>query len=667
MSYESRLISLADIAGQEEPWTFNVPIYQRLYVWGNDEVKTLLDDLVNAYERGEELFFLGGTLVVEQPCEMGRKFELIDGQQRFTTLWMLCHAWRGAMESFLTVSEDGKVYPRLGFAIRPVVNRFLKSLVFTGQEDEDEPARETRRMREAIATMEALFKRRNLPDGVSLEDHLAGISRFVFEKVQLVLTTVPPKTDLNKLFEVINNRGVQLQHHEILKARMLDALADEERQAYAILWDSCADMREFVERGLAANSPLLGREVAELCTRDLMAHDAEDLAKADRVLKRLRGVVQERQASNALGLDEILDSSTPDENETPDDEDTREGTLWMRSIIGFPMFLQHALRIWLHRQGLPDLPRILDRELLELFEEHFFKESDEAERVERCRSFIKLLWELRYLFDKHFIKWVDRGDEEIHMISPLSLSTSDGKPNLSRGRETETQQGFGLLQSMLYHSQEITTHYWITPLLNYIHRNSQEAKNYYQYLRHLDTHLLGTNSEGSLIERTRTFLKFPWTRHEVTHRNELSQANGVQFRHYWFYKLEFALWFLATGKDSKWSSFRFTAKNSVEHISPQTPVKQDDNQVDKMLHRFGNLALVSRSLNSEYSNLPFNEKRQRFINNNKSRIDSLKMSHIYEHETWSDELALQHEQEMINRMTEYVEQLSTATSPSIHA
>ena len=667
MSYESRLVSLADIAGQEEPWTFSVPIYQRLYVWGNDEVKTLLDDLVNAYERGEGLFFLGGTLVVEQPCEIGRKFELIDGQQRFTTLWMLCHAWRGAMEAFLMVSQERKIYPRLGFAIRPAVNRFLKCLVFTGQEEEEEPARETRRMREAIATMDALFKRRGLPDGVSLEEHLAGISRFVFEKVQLVLTKVPPKTDLNKLFEVINNRGVQLQHHEILKARMLDALTDDERQTYAILWDSCADMREFAERGLAANSPLLGREVANLCDRDLMARDAEDLGKADRVLKRLQGVVQERQVSDALGLDEILDSDTPDEDVPPDDEGGRDGTLWMRSIIGFPMFLQHALRIWLHRQGLPDLPRILDRELLELFEEHFFKESDEAGRVERCRSFIKLLWELRYLFDKHFIKWVDRGDEEIHMISPLSRSTSDGKPNLSRGRETETQQGFGLLQSMLYHSQEITTHYWITPLLNYIHGNPQEATNYYLYLRHLDTHLLGSNAEGSLIERTETFLGNPWATHEPTHRNELTQPNGVQFRHYWFYKLEFALWFLATGKDSRWSSFRFTAKNSVEHVSPQTPVKQDDNRVEKMLHRFGNLALVSRSLNSEYSNLPFNEKRQRFINNNKSRVDSLKMSLIYEHETWSDDLALRHEQEMITRMTEYVEQLPTVNSPSINA
>ena len=69
-------------------WHFNIPIYQRLYVWGEDQVLTLLNDLVNAYEHKEDLFFLGGTLLVEQEGSKGRHFDLIDGQQRFTTLWM---------------------------------------------------------------------------------------------------------------------------------------------------------------------------------------------------------------------------------------------------------------------------------------------------------------------------------------------------------------------------------------------------------------------------------------------------------------------------------------------------------------------------------------------------------------------------------------------------
>jgi len=45
---------------------------------------------------------------------------------------------------------------------------------------------------------------------------------------------------------------------------------------------------------------------------------------------------------------------------------------------------------------------------------------------------------------------------------------------------------------MLYHSQEITTQYWVTPLLLFMHQNpGEKAEQYFAYLRHLDNHLLG--------------------------------------------------------------------------------------------------------------------------------------------------------------------------------
>ncbi len=52
---------------------FNVPIYQRLYVWENIQVKTLISDLVTAYNHNKILkddsekkdYYLGGIVVVE--------------------------------------------------------------------------------------------------------------------------------------------------------------------------------------------------------------------------------------------------------------------------------------------------------------------------------------------------------------------------------------------------------------------------------------------------------------------------------------------------------------------------------------------------------------------------------------------------------------------------
>jgi uncharacterized protein with ParB-like and HNH nuclease domain len=90
MSITSNLITLKEIV--EKKYFFKVPIYQRLYVWEDKQITTLLEDLLTAYLDQKDIFYLGGVLVVEYDgvCfNQGRCFDLIDGQQRFTTLWMM--------------------------------------------------------------------------------------------------------------------------------------------------------------------------------------------------------------------------------------------------------------------------------------------------------------------------------------------------------------------------------------------------------------------------------------------------------------------------------------------------------------------------------------------------------------------------------------------------
>lgn len=646
MEIRSKLYSLSEIVRESPDWYFNIPIYQRLYVWGEDQVLTLLNDLVNAYERREDLFFLGGTLLVEQEVSSGRHFDLIDGQQRFTTLWLICHAWRDALKSFLTVTTCKSTEPRLRFAIRPEVNRFLETLAF-GDSDQSVPDEDaTKRMRVALDLMKSVFAKRSLPAGVNdLGVHLTGLTEFVFDKVQFVITIVPRETDLNKLFEVINNRGVQLQQHEILKARMLDALTEAERGPYAVMWDACADMENFVERNLSGISGLSASEVTAF-------YEQGELLNPTTVRTKLQERMQDQSNLHALGLEEILKSAeaSPLPEAAAKDEDT--DPKWVRSIFGFPLFLQHVLRIWLLENERADLTRLLDRELIELFTDNFFQ--DATRRAENVRSFIDLLWRLRVIFDEHIIKWADQGEEEIHLISNINMSTSSGKRYMNRSRQTDSHRAFSLLQSMLYHSQEITTQYWVTPLLLFMHRNpGEKAERYFAYLSHLDNHLLGSEVDDSLVLRTLAFMKDPWLHRDLIHQTELAKPSGVKFAHYWFYKLEFVLWFQEKRVTERWKKFRLTAKSSVEHISPQTPTERDDNRVMQALDHFGNLALVSRSLNSEYSNLPFNEKRLRFLNKNKSRIDSLKMDLIYENEHWNDTKAFSHQQAMIECLESY--------------
>ena len=197
-------------------------------------------------------------------------------------------------------------------------------------------------------------------------------------------------------------------------------------------------------------------------------------------------------------------------------------------------------------------------------------------------------------------------------------------------------------------------------------RGDGHLKAAYSYLRYLDNHLFGEDSKASLVQRSWLFLNDPNRDTNPTAYTvldpESGQPLGLGFAHYWFYKLVFVLWhqmYEYAPSESQlpgWGYFRFTAKNSVEHISPQNPKAEDTNIVsEEQLNHFGNLALVSRQMNSEFSNKPFNEKQQSFRNKrgHDKRPDSTKMDLIYESEGWDDSLASKHHKQMFKAMREY--------------
>lgn len=649
MSIRSKLTTLAKIT--EDRIAFNVPIYQRLYVWGDDQIETLLEDLRTAFQQGEKPFYLGGTLVVEtMDSDQTPSLDLIDGQQRFTTLWMMSLVWREALEPFLVIPREVGSRPRISFPIRPDVDAFFAAHI-RGDESK-EPGNSS--IVDALSRLESFRK------GFGQPQEFTRFVSFVFEKVRLVLTRVPLKTDLNKLFEVINNRGVQLQHHEILKARLLRFLSNDtgERDRYATLWDACSHMPGYVERNLRDAS---GIRIANLFDNDESARGIEALGNADSVLTALFEQRTRVREGDALDVEAVLlqpyTTSSDKLNQDIEPHEARE----VRSILSFPLLLQHTLRIWLARNNRHDLPRILDKQLLNLFSLHFLTSETGANEV---RSFIRLLWETRYAFDKHIIKWVRIDKDEEHLICRLYLNTSEKSRTLQRPRP-ESNQPFALLQSMLYHSQQITTHYWLTPLLSYLlahpYANSEERLN---YLRHLDNHLLCSKDPRLLAERSNDFVRQPMKKAELVDIEAiLSKPDGLRFPHYWFYKLEFVLWHLnSINLNSKeMASFRMTAKNSIEHISPQSPqLDPNGKPLDRdkvspaILDTFGNLSLVSRSLNSEYGNKPYNEKQPHFNNRNRDRIDSLKMAAIYRSPTWGDDEAVAHQAEMITILKDYI-------------
>ncbi|WP_158829000.1 DUF262 domain-containing protein [Mucilaginibacter lacusdianchii] len=119
-SVHSTLVSVKDIIGSKA--VFNIPRYQRLYVWTHEQVNMLLTDFFQACKEDRNLFYLGSVLIVKKSDDEDC-YDLIDGQQRFTTLWLLSLILGGELSEFTSLGKQS----RLRFSIREEVKAYFEA------------------------------------------------------------------------------------------------------------------------------------------------------------------------------------------------------------------------------------------------------------------------------------------------------------------------------------------------------------------------------------------------------------------------------------------------------------------------------------------------------------------------------------------------------------
>ncbi|WP_172812153.1 DUF262 domain-containing protein, partial [Dietzia sp. 111N12-1] len=218
-----------------------IPLYQRNYTWGEDQIGQLFSDVSEAYKADSESTYFLGNLVVAEPSADGR-YEVIDGQQRLTTLFVIIAAL--ARQGRIAV-EPASLSP-LVYIARESSSRALRVLASADELDEVED------VDEVIANAAKLV------DGVlgAFDGKVEDYARFLIDNVKVVRAAIPSSTNLNRYFEVMNTRGIQLSPVDIVKARLMRRIDDPvDRSVFEAIWTGCADMSRYIQMSLYSGQP----------------------------------------------------------------------------------------------------------------------------------------------------------------------------------------------------------------------------------------------------------------------------------------------------------------------------------------------------------------------------------------------------------------------------
>ena len=615
-----KTLTISDLFNDENKCNYIIPIYQRNYAWGDDEISSLLQDIKNACEKNKEQdknYYIGSLVVYRREND---DFEVIDGQQRLTTLTLIMH------------HLDKLVFRNVCFEHRDESEQALSNLT-----SETLPSN----FSQALKTIKKVID--------EWGNNKDEIVKFLLDKVEIIRTEVPEGTDLNHYFEIMNTRGEQLEKHEILKARLMKELPTAiEQSSFAKIWDACSDMSRYVVMGL--DSELRKVIFGNDWQKTPRVFWKEILRVADE-LNRGKGNKEE----DGKKIKDLLKINKKIEIKDGYLEDKYDGAF--TSVIDFPNFLMHVLRIYLEEYNKDqDFTQnvLLDEKFLLKSYEESFKDNDKE-----VRKFIFVLFTCRYLFDRYVIKssTIRTGEENWSLWKIMRSSSnyyyknsfSDNTENKNDDEELKdsdpTKKAVMLLS--MFHVSNTSHSYknWLYAVLRWLFKNKDNIMhdNYVDFLEKLcDKFYFGNNCQGKDI----TEIILDKVEFELNSGDKENWDDGINVPNFVFNRLDYQLW---TKYKNTYPQFRFTFRSSVEHHYPQHPSEEHglEKLEQEILDNFGNLYLLSQSKNSRLSNLPPEAKLTYYPNGDYDSLkQALMMEKTKELNNWKAEEILKHGEEM---------------------
>ena len=225
---------------------FEIPMYQRPYSWEEEQVSALLDDLLKAKERDDKSpYFLGSIVLVKN--ESSPQSDVIDGQQRLTTISMLFCVLRELAEGNIKNSLDSRVR-ETGDILEGTKDRFRVRLRERDRKFFQEKVQESGALAQFLEMDKANFsdsQERIYENAKYLYREMSELDEkertdfaiYVGQQCYLVVVATSDVSSAYRIFSVMNDRGLDLSPTDILKADLIGKIADNEQQAYGDKWE----------------------------------------------------------------------------------------------------------------------------------------------------------------------------------------------------------------------------------------------------------------------------------------------------------------------------------------------------------------------------------------------------------------------------------------------
>jgi uncharacterized protein with ParB-like and HNH nuclease domain len=239
--FKPQSLTIGELFGNKDA-LYQIPRYQRPYSWGEDQLNKLWDDLREA-QQNEPNYFLG-SIITAKPEEASNYLDIVDGQQRLTTLLILLCVCRDMHPELNASMLEKDPFAIDGYTIKSSIrlnDRFERLRLKTHSNHESDfkdliikegrtlenkrPYKKDLRIEQEpkfkFQNTAAFFKEK-MDDLGELET--GKFINYLFNCVKIIRIDCQSVSFAIKLFQVLNDRGLDLSNADLIKSFLIEKI-----------------------------------------------------------------------------------------------------------------------------------------------------------------------------------------------------------------------------------------------------------------------------------------------------------------------------------------------------------------------------------------------------------------------------------------------------------